>query len=63
MKAIKGGNETTVGKTTIGSAIALVSISLFSRFVVDLGAETGAALVGGFTIIFNYFMPVKKKQG
>lgn len=55
------GNQTTVATTTIGAAIATVLVALISRFAVDLGAETGATLVAGFTVIFNYFVPAKKQ--
>jgi hypothetical protein len=60
MKVSKGSNETTVGKTTIGAGIATVLIAVANQFL-DLNAETGATFVTGFTIIFNYFMPAKKK--
>lgn len=53
-------NETTVTTHTIGSAIAVILIWVASQFV-KIDAVDASLLVGAFTIVFNYFIPAKKK--
>lgn len=57
---LKAGNQTTVANTTIGGAIAIVLVTLANRFGADLDAMSASMLVGGFTVIFNYFIPARK---
>jgi len=55
------GNQTTVGTTTIGGAIAIVLVVVANQFGANLSSEATAMLVGAFTAIFNYVIPSKKK--
>lgn len=59
MSTFSKKNETTVTTTTIGAAIAVVLVWVGSQFV-NLTAVDASVLVGAFTTIFNYFIPVKK---
>ena len=60
MSTFSKKNETTVTTTTIGAAIAVVLVWVGSQLV-NLTAVDASVLVGAFTTIFNYFIPVKKR--
>ena len=56
-----GNNQTTVGKTSIGGAIAVILVFAVGKFGVALSAEEAALIVGAFTTVFNWVIPADYK--